>query len=105
MAVQNDYIETDPLANMPRGLVLSLDLKDAYFHIQVAPHHRPFLRFAFEGVTYQYTVLPFGLSLAPRTFTKSMDAALSPLKQMEICILNYLDDWLILAQSDVKLLS
>ncbi len=83
----------------------SLDLKDAYFHIQIAPHHRRFLRFAFEGVAYQYTVLPFGLSLAPRTFMKCMDAALSPLRQMGIRILNYLDDWLILAQSEVELLS
>ncbi len=83
----------------------SLDLKDAYFHIQIAPHHRRFLRFAFEGVAYQYTVLPFGLSLAPRTFTKCMYAALSPLRQMGIRILNYLDDWLILAQSEVELLS
>ncbi len=83
----------------------SLDLKDAYFHIQIAPHHRRFLRFAFKGVAYQYTVLPFGLSLAPRTFTKCMDAALSPLRQMGIRILNYLDDWLILAQSEVELLS
>ncbi len=83
----------------------SLDLKDAYFHIQIAPHHRRFLRFAFEGVAYQYTVLPFGLSLAPRTFTKCMDVALSPLRQMGIRILNYLDDWLILAQSEVELLS
>ncbi len=83
----------------------SLDLKDAYFHIQIAPHHRRFLRFTFEEVAYQYTVLPFGLSLAPRTFTKCMDAALSPLRQMGIRILNYLDDWLILAQSEVELLS
>ncbi len=29
-----------------------------------------------------------------------MDAALSPLQQMGIRILNYLDDWLILAQSE-----
>ncbi len=83
----------------------SLDLKDAYLHIQIAPHHRRFLRFAFKGVAYQYAVLPFGLSLAPRTFTKCMDAALSPLRQMGIRILNYLDDWLILAQSEVELLS
>ncbi len=48
----------------------SLDLKDAYFHIQIAPHHRRFLRFAFEGVAYQYTVLPFGLSLGPPYFYK-----------------------------------
>ncbi|KAI2654623.1 Transposon Ty3-G Gag-Pol polyprotein [Labeo rohita] len=84
---------------------LSLDLKDAYFHIQIAPHHRRFLRFAFEGVAYQYTVLPFGLSLAPRTFTKCMDAALAPLRQRGIRILNYLGDWLVLAQSEEELLS
>ncbi len=52
----------------PGDWFMSLDLKDAYFHIQVAPHHRRFLRFAFERVAYQYKVLPFGLSLAPHTF-------------------------------------
>ncbi len=76
-----------------------LDLKDVYFQIQVAPHHRRFLRFAFEGVAYQYKVLPFGLSMTPHTFTRCMDTALSPLRQMGIHILNYLTDWLILAQS------
>ncbi len=50
-------------------------------------------------MAYQYKVLPFGLSLAPRTFTQCMDVALSPLQQMGIRILNYLGDWLILAQS------
>ncbi len=78
---------------------MSLDLKDAYFNIQVAPHHRQFLRFAFEGVAYQYKVLQFGISLAPHTFTRCMDAALSPVQQIGICMPNYLDDWLILAQS------
>ncbi len=59
---------------------MSVDLKDAYFHIQVAPHHRRFLRFAFEGVAYQYNVLPFGLSLAPCTYTRCMVATFSPLR-------------------------
>ncbi|KAL0176639.1 hypothetical protein M9458_028969, partial [Cirrhinus mrigala] len=76
----------------PGDWFLSLDLKDARF-----------LRFAFEGVAYQYTVLPFGLSLAPRTFTKCMDTALLPLRQKGIRILNYLDDWLVLAQSEAEL--
>ncbi len=53
----------------PGDWFMSLDLKDAFFHIQIAPHHRRFLRFAFEGMAYQYKVLPFGLSLAPRIFT------------------------------------
>ncbi len=89
----------------PGDWFASVDLKDVYFHIQIAPHHRRFLRFAFEGTAYQYYVLPFGLALAPRTFSKCMDAALSPLRASGMRILNYLDDWLILAQSQDTLIS
>ncbi len=78
---------------------VTVDLKDAYFHIQVIWWHRKFLRFAFAGKAYQYKVLPFGLALAPMTFTKCMDAALAPLRLQGIHILNYLNDWLILAHS------
>ncbi|KAL0149460.1 hypothetical protein M9458_055248 [Cirrhinus mrigala] len=77
----------------------AIDLKDAYFHVSILPRHRPFLRFAFEGRAYQHKVLPFGLSLSPRVFTKVAEAALSPLWQMGIHILNYLDDWLLIAHS------
>ncbi len=77
----------------------AIDLKDAYFHVSILPRHRPFLRFASEGRAYQYKALPFGLSLLPRVFTKVVEAALVPLREAGIRILNYLDDWLILAQS------
>ncbi|KAI2652402.1 Transposon Ty3-G Gag-Pol polyprotein [Labeo rohita] len=79
---------------------VTIDLKDAYFHVSILPQHRKFLRFAFRGKAYQYRVLPFGLALSPRTFTKCMDAALAPLRLWGIRILNYIDDWLILAQSE-----
>ncbi|XP_016330768.1 dihydroxyacetone phosphate acyltransferase-like [Sinocyclocheilus anshuiensis] len=81
----------------------AIDLKDAYFHVSILPGHRPFLRFAFEGRAYQYKVLPFGLSLSPRVFTKVMEATLVPLRQRGIRILNYLNDWLILAQFRAQL--
>ncbi|KAL0148340.1 hypothetical protein M9458_056320 [Cirrhinus mrigala] len=83
----------------PQDWFAAIDLKDAYFHVSILPRHRPFLWFAFEGRAYQYKVLPFGLSLSPRVFTKVAEAALSPLWQTGICILNYLDDWLLIAHS------
>ncbi|KAL0190937.1 hypothetical protein M9458_013635, partial [Cirrhinus mrigala] len=71
---------------------VTIDLKDAYFHVSILPQHRKFLRFAFRGEAYQYRVLPFGLALSPRTFTKCVDAALAPLRLRGIRILNYIDD-------------
>ncbi|KAI2660324.1 hypothetical protein H4Q32_007859 [Labeo rohita] len=44
---------------------VTIDLKHAYFHIQIVKRHRKF-----EGKAYQYGFLPFGLALPPRTFTK-----------------------------------
>ncbi len=57
---------------------VTIDLKDAYFHVSILPSHRKFLRFAFRSKAYQYRVLPFGLTLSPRTFTKCVDAAMAP---------------------------
>ncbi len=71
---------------------VTVDLKDAYFHIQVIWWHRKFLQFAFGGKAYQYKVLPFGLALALRTFTKCMNAPLAPLRFQGIRVLNYRHD-------------
>ncbi len=50
-----------------------------------------------EGLPIQGPALRPGL--APRMFTKCMDAALALLRLQGIRVLNYLDDWLILAHS------
>ncbi len=97
--VQYVDVEDYYVSDSSERLVVTVDLKDAHFHIQVVQRHRKFLRFAFGGKTCQYKVLPFGLALAPMTFKKCMDAALAPLRLQDICVLNYLDDWLILAHS------
>lgn len=71
----------------------------------LAVAHWQYLLFAFEGRAYEFMVLPFGLSLAPRTFTKRMDAVLAPLTSRGLLSLNYLDDWLICAPTRTQVLS
>ncbi len=88
---QDDCV-SDPIGGLAGDWYVTIDLKDAYFHVEILPQHRKFLRFAFGGEAYQYRVLPFGLALSPRTYTKCMDAALAPLRLRGTCILNYIDD-------------
>lgn len=78
---------------------ITLDLKDAYFHVPVHPEHRKFLRFAFLGQADEFAVLTFRPSLTPRVFTRSMGAALSSLCLCSKKLLPYLDDWLICTPS------
>ena len=77
----------------------TVDLKDAYFHVPIVSHHQCFLRFAFRGRHFQFRVLPFGLFLSPRVFTRVVAAALAPLQKQGMKVLTYLDDWLLCAPS------
>ncbi len=80
---------------------VTIDLKDAYFHVSIHPCHRKFLRFAFGGKAYQYRSSLRSSTLTPHVYksswcsTSSIEAAGHP-------ILNYIDDWLILAQSEME---
>ena len=53
---------------------VSIDLKDAYFHVPIHVRSRRLLRFALtmddELRIFQFRALPFGLTSAPRVFTK-----------------------------------
>lgn len=77
----------------------TIDLNDAYFHIDILPQHRPFLCFAVGQVHLQYKALPFGLSMAPWVFTKTMVVVTAHLRLQGIIIFPYIDDWLVVADS------
>jgi len=73
----------------------SIDLTDAYYHVPINKNFRKFLRFAIGGLVYQFKALPFGLAVAPRIFTEIMVEVAKVLRGQEVCIHQYLDDWLL----------
>ena len=80
-----------------------VDLKDAYFCIPIHHNHRKFLRFQFKGLMLQYRSLPFGLATGSRLFTKVMKPIIALLRRIGVRLVIYLDDILLLNQSQVGL--
>ena len=78
----------------------TIDLKDAYYSLSIKPSHRKFLRFYWEDSLFEFTCLPQGLSEGPRKFTAVVKVILAELRRLGIIIIGYLDDTLILADSE-----
>lgn len=74
---------------------ISLDLKDAYFHIPIHPGFWKYLRFAVEGMTYAFVALPFGIATAPQVFTRVFGVIGAFLHQHGVNMIQYIDDWLV----------
>ena len=85
----------------PGDWMISLDLQDAYLQVPVHHDSRRFLRFVVAGNTYQFRVLCFGLTTAPQVFTRIMAPVSAILHRHGVRILRYLDDWLILASTEI----
>ena len=78
--------------------ITSIDLKDAYFSVPIHISSQRFLRFIWG--TEHYTFLgAFGLSSAPRIFTKLLKPVAALLRKQGYRIIIYLDDFLLLASS------
>ena len=91
---QHFRMETLPLilSRLDPGLwACSVDLRDAYLHVPVFPGHSQFLCFQYRGKSYQFSSLPFGLSTAPRTFTRLVRAVAASLRKEGVQIFVYLD--------------
>ncbi|XP_070203397.1 uncharacterized protein [Littorina saxatilis] len=83
----------------PGDWATSIDLTDAYFHILMHPADRKWLRFRWASQVYQFRALPFGLSLAPWVFTMVVRQVCALVRSRGVRLRAYLDDWLILSQS------
>jgi hypothetical protein len=72
-----------------------LDLQDTYLHVPIHPLSQKYLKFAFQGITYQFRALPFGLNVAPMVFTKLVHVLAAHLHCHGVSIIPYLDNWIV----------
>ena len=77
-------------------------LCDGDLTVPIHTPHRKYLWFSWKGTNYQFKVLPFGLSTAPRTFTKTMQPVMEKLREQGLHLVIYLDDILLMADSPGK---
>ena len=91
-----DSIRTVRNELRPGDMAVSIDLKDAYYHIPIAFHSKQYLRFCFGGAHFQFRALPFGLSSSPRTFCKCLAPILGWCHSQGFRVMAYLDDWLLI---------
>lgn len=86
-------------ARMPKANIISkLDLKDAYWQIELTKESRPLTAFTIPGrPLYQFKVMPFGLCNAPATMCRLMDDLIPP--DLRHCVFGYLDDVCIVSEN------
>jgi hypothetical protein len=80
-----------------------LDLFHGYHHVPVHPNDRGLLGFEYEERYYRFRVLPFGLNIAPREFTKIVQEVVNMWRAKGYMVVFYIDDFLFLAWSPEQL--
>ncbi|KAM9943645.1 hypothetical protein ACTFIT_001934 [Dictyostelium discoideum] len=108
----NTYINNkmEGIKNLPSMVkqgyyMVKLDIKKAYLHVLVDPQYRDLFRFVWKGSHYRWKTMPFGLSTAPRIFTVLLRPVLRMLRDINVSIIAYLDDLLIVGSTKEECLS
>ncbi len=83
----------------------TLDLQEAYHHIGLHPTDMPFVAFRWQGLTIGSLVIPYGLSLSPRTFTKVLRTLIAHWRGLNVLVIAYLDDLIVMAPTRDGLLA
>lgn len=81
----------------------SIDLKDAFLSVPIHPDDKKYLRFQWRKELYEFNCLPFGLTSAPRVFTKLLRPVMAVLRTQGIRCMVFIDDLLLLSSSRLTL--
>lgn len=77
----------------PGDALLSWDIRDAYHHLTIRPADRTYLAFRTLGRVFVPVTMPFGLRVAPRTWTKVCRPVVGALRELGFRIIAYVDDF------------
>ena len=87
------------------GWMVKVDLENAYYSCGIRPEDRKLLRFVWQGILWEYQVLPNGLKSAPFTFTKILKPVVGYLRSRGVLLIIYLDDiWITARDRDTLVL-
>src|SRR6266436_4457219 len=81
----------------PTRIYSKIDLKHAYHQVCIAEGDEPKTAFCTCYGSYEWRVMPFGLSNMPAAFQRFINEVLGDL--MDVCMVGYLDDILIYSDS------
>jgi ribonuclease HI len=92
----NDVIELI----QPGDKLVTLDIKNGFFHIPVHSSHQKFLGFEWQGKFFQWKCLPFGLNSSPYFFYKTIRPVVEYLRQQGLRVVAFVDDFLLMSHYD-----
>lgn len=99
-----DHIEVAINMVSQGSFMASIDLRDAYYSVPLHNSTKPFICFIWKGEIFQFNCVPFGLSPAPRIFTKILKPIFSEFRKQGGHGFSYIDDSFIWGKSNVDCL-
>ena len=85
----------------PGDSLVTIDIKDGFFHVPINVDYQKYLGIEFNGKVYKYTVLPFGLCVSPYFFCKTVRPIIKFLRSIGVKVCVYVDDFIIAAVPSV----
>lgn len=84
----------------PNDHLVTLDIKQGFFHVPVHRDYRKFLGFRWKGQFYQWKCLPFGLNGSPYFFYKTIRPVVEYLRQRGLRVVAFVDDFILMSSAD-----
>lgn len=88
-----EHIQVALALVQPGDMLFAADMQAGYHQLPLKPFMKRFLCFEWQGRVYRWNVMPFGLSTAPRAYSKVGRVLLKKWRKQGIRCSGYIDDF------------